>query len=189
MFRTLFSAVTILLLGAMAFLLYTNYFGRPAPAAPSPEKPSVSASPDDVPAPGLLRPRNSSPDPGSRDAVGPGSPAADRELVRAAPAKPKRTHVVEAGDSLWAISGRYYGSPDHHPKIAAANGLRGNAALRVGQVLVLPELPEAPFDLARAADNAADRADHPLPEGAAGNEEPAHDPQPPTLNTRQRKPQ
>jgi len=60
--------------------------------------------------------------------------------VTDAPATAKRTHQVRSGDSLWKISRDAYGSTQHIHKIAAANKLGLNDVLRVGQVLVLPEI-------------------------------------------------
>ncbi len=53
-----------------------------------------------------------------------------------------QTHVVQPGDTLWAIAGRYNVSVD---TIAAANGLADPDALRLGQRLVIPggEVPAA----------------------------------------------
>ena len=64
----------------------------------------------------------------------------------------KRTHIVQPGESLWLISKRYYGTPAHIERIADANHLETPKRLRLGQVLVLPEIagvkmlePDAPL--------------------------------------------
>lgn len=96
--------------------------------------------------------------------------------------KAKRTHVVKAGESLSTISRHYYGTPDRYGKIAAANNLHDREMLRVGQVLVIPDLTHAPSVPAVSNEN-------------NNNEEPAQstavtpdfEPQPPTLNTIQKR--
>jgi LysM repeat protein len=52
----------------------------------------------------------------------------------------KRTHTVQAGESLWTISKTYYGSGDYHARISEANRLKNNT-IRAGQVLVIPAPP------------------------------------------------
>lgn len=55
-----------------------------------------------------------------------------------------RTHKVVAGDTLWGISRRYYGTPKVISRIVAANGLKNGTALYPGQILVLPGDTNAP---------------------------------------------
>jgi nucleoid-associated protein YgaU len=60
----------------------------------------------------------------------------------AAPAAGQRTHVVKQGESLWKISGTYYGKPSQAgiAKILKANPAVSNAnAIKAGQKLVIPE--------------------------------------------------
>lgn len=59
-----------------------------------------------------------------------------------APAAGTRTHVVKHGESLWKISGQYYGKPSQAgiAKIMKANPEVGNAnAIKAGQKLVIPD--------------------------------------------------
>ncbi|MEM1100338.1 MAG: LysM peptidoglycan-binding domain-containing protein [Pseudomonadota bacterium] len=54
----------------------------------------------------------------------------------------RAVHVVRAGDSLTALSVHYFGSPEGHDDIRAANRhtLGGGDTLRVGQILRIPDL-------------------------------------------------
>ncbi len=63
----------------------------------------------------------------NRDPLSPGS-------VQAASA-PRRTHVVQPGDTLWGIAMLYNVAP---AELAAANGLANPNVLQVGQELVIP---------------------------------------------------
>lgn len=63
----------------------------------------------------------------------------------AAAAKPKasgapagRTHTVTAGQTLWALAVRYYGSGDAWRRLADVNGIRDPRKLKVGAVLKVP---------------------------------------------------
>jgi nucleoid-associated protein YgaU len=77
-------------------------------------------------------------------APGPGSsePAAAQEppTSKNEPA-PIKFHIVQKGDTLSAISAKYYGSPHHWPKIAAANKsiLTDPDKLSPGTRLIIPE--------------------------------------------------
>jgi hypothetical protein len=51
-----------------------------------------------------------------------------------------RTHVVEPGDSLDRLAGRYLGAPTEWRRIAAANGLTDPLAIGPGQLIVIPHL-------------------------------------------------
>jgi len=48
------------------------------------------------------------------------------------------THVVRAGDTMWAIAHRYRGEVAHDTYLAELLERNGGADLRVGEVLVLP---------------------------------------------------
>lgn len=138
MFRTLLSVVAVLLLAAIAVLLYLNCslparnagsfseltgVGTP-PAAPTPAAEPIKEPPVVPPPPVVSAP-----------------PAPPKALPPPVEVKGKHTHVVRAGESLSSISKLYYGSPEHYRRIAEANSLRGRDIIRVGQVLYVPEIP------------------------------------------------
>lgn len=100
------------------------------------------------------------------------------EAARETPASGMTTYKVKAGDSLWAISRKFYNSPNHIKQLADANNLGSNATLRIGQVLVIPDI--------RGSKNTPADADHETTEAPAEPvREPAreeHQPLPPTLS-------
>lgn len=51
------------------------------------------------------------------------------------------THKVEKGETLWAISERYYGSGYNLADIVSANNLSSPDDIEVGQELTIPEAP------------------------------------------------
>ncbi|WP_063821679.1 LysM peptidoglycan-binding domain-containing protein [Nocardia pneumoniae] len=55
-----------------------------------------------------------------------------------------RTHTVATGDTLSRLAQRFYGDGDLFPILAAANGIADPNKIRVGQVLVVPELMAGP---------------------------------------------
>jgi LysM repeat protein len=181
MARTLLSVVTVVLLAVAAFYLYTTSFGVPKaqpatldesrpPAAPAKLEPAPGPIVQPLPQVELPKPAISVPAP----KVEPQKPAA--------PAK--RTHVVQAGDSLWSISKQYYGTPDLHRRIAEMNKLGAKDRIRTGQVLVIPDLPLTPVAEKAAAAPAATPAPAPAEEHVSSNESaPVVEPMPPTLNT------
>lgn len=60
----------------------------------------------------------------------------------APPAAEVRTHVVQAGDSLWKIASQYYGNGAEFPRIIAANPGRlkdEKSVIHPGDVLDVPE--------------------------------------------------
>jgi nucleoid-associated protein YgaU len=74
-----------------------------------------------------------------------------------APAGP-RTHRVEPGESLYSIAQTLYGSGKYYKQILAANPNLNPHRLRIGQVLVIPELPESPKPPADSTSAAASPA-------------------------------
>ncbi|GGK49427.1 LysM peptidoglycan-binding domain-containing protein [Nocardia camponoti] len=55
------------------------------------------------------------------------------------PAAPEiRTYVVEDGDTLWAISERFYGDGSRYQEIASASGIDNPDLINAGQVLTIP---------------------------------------------------
>lgn len=88
-------------------------------------------------------------------------------LIPAPPAMPelkerdadRRYHIVAEGDTLGRISKRYYGTTDHWRAIARVNGIERNNWIRVGQLLLIPDLDDDGAD--RPAQPAVDtpRAD------------------------------
>ena len=52
-----------------------------------------------------------------------------------------QSHTVVAGDTLWALAQRFYGSGNLYPVIAAANAIPNPDHIEVGQVLSIPDTP------------------------------------------------
>lgn len=65
----------------------------------------------------------------------------DAGVLPASPAS--GSHIVVAGDTLYALAQRYLGDGSLWPAIATANSITDPAALQVGQVLVVPTASEA----------------------------------------------
>lgn len=75
----------------------------------------------------------------------PPKPAPKPEPRPKAPVKPpvaERTYTMKKGDTLWAISAKYYGSGTHWKKIATANNIDWSKGeerrLQIGRVLKIP---------------------------------------------------
>jgi LysM repeat protein len=71
------------------------------------------------------------------------APAAEEPAVEdAAAAEPEaeaaRTYTVESGDTLWAISERFYGDGNKYQIIADASGIANPDLIYPGQVLTIP---------------------------------------------------
>ena len=71
------------------------------------------------------------------------APAAEEPAVEeAAAAEPEaeaaRTYTVESGDTLWAISERFYGDGNKYQIIADASGIENPDLIHPGQVLTIP---------------------------------------------------
>ncbi|HEY6855122.1 MAG TPA: LysM peptidoglycan-binding domain-containing protein, partial [Mycobacterium sp.] len=49
-----------------------------------------------------------------------------------------RTYTVESGDTLWAISERFYGDGSKYQVIADASGISNPDLIQPGQVLTIP---------------------------------------------------
>src|SRR4051794_10062752 len=132
MLRAGLSIVTVLLFVGMGFLLYTgNYItDKKTDSADLTNKPATPPAPPEAPAP-VPAPMPLAPAP--LPIVQAPTPPAPRRM--------KRTHVVQSGESLSSISRKYYGTPDYYSKLAEANNLKSRDRIRVGQVLVLPDLP------------------------------------------------
>ena len=54
------------------------------------------------------------------------------------PPPPVRTYTVVSGDTLWAISERFYGDGNHYMRIAEASGIANPDLIFPGQVLTIP---------------------------------------------------
>jgi hypothetical protein len=88
----------------------------PAPAAPAPE-PEVAPAAVEEPAPA------------PEEAPAPPPPP---------PPPAPRTYTVESGDTLWAISERFYGDGNRYQEIANASGISNPDLINPGQVLTIP---------------------------------------------------
>jgi len=175
MLRTLFSVIAVVLVGAMAVLLYNNNVGQVKttvenavtaggvpPAQPEPLKPIQPVPPPAPVQPPVIEVQ---PTPVAPAPV----PVVEKKVVQ----EPvRRTHVVQPGDTLSAISRKYYNTPDYYGKIASFNGLKARDHIRVRQVLLLPDLP------VMAEKQIDDEV--PVETVNAGNQD--FEPQPPTLN-------
>lgn len=66
-------------------------------------------------------------------------PVVEPAAVEEPPAPPApRTYTVESGDTLWAISERFYGDGNRYPEIAAASGIDNPDLIQPGQVVTIP---------------------------------------------------
>ncbi|MCH5279535.1 MAG: LysM peptidoglycan-binding domain-containing protein [Christensenellaceae bacterium] len=54
---------------------------------------------------------------------------------------PPKTYTVVYGDTLWSIARRFLGKGSLYTLIAKVNNMPDPNILRVGQVLVIPEVP------------------------------------------------
>ena len=71
------------------------------------------------------------------------APAAEETHAEEAAAHPEpepaaRTYTVESGDTLWAISERFYGDGSKYQVIADASGISNPDLIQPGQVLTIP---------------------------------------------------
>ena len=68
---------------------------------------------------------------------------APEPVAEAAPPPPPpppapRTYTVVSGDTLWAISERFYGDGNQYQRIADASGVANPDLIHPGQVLMIP---------------------------------------------------
>jgi nucleoid-associated protein YgaU len=110
--------------------------GTQTDEAPTP--PPVAAEPEGVPA--AVEETETAP----ATAEAPAPPAAEAAPPpAAAPAPPPpppapRTYTVVSGDTLWAISERFYGDGNRYQQIADASGVSNPDLIHPGQVLTIP---------------------------------------------------
>jgi len=163
--RTLLGAAAVLLLAGMGWLIYSHQ-SQPTPPSdltaggtpprapvttpvlePLPPRQPLAPRPNDPVTPvanPIAQPPAPSPAPIIEVPLTP-PPVAQPTPPVAPPTPPvvetgRRTHVVQSGETLWSISRKYYGSGVHTEKIATASNLRGRDKIRVGQVLIIPQL-------------------------------------------------
>lgn len=84
------------------------------------------------------------PPPAKETAPEPAPAAAAPEVAPAAVETPTappapRTYTVVSGDTLWAISERFYGDGSKYQKIADASGVSNPDLIHPGQVLTIPD--------------------------------------------------
>lgn len=76
------------------------------------------------------------------DGVGPTTGGVKPTSVKKPPAKPQKTsskkYTVKRGDTLWAISVKFYGTGTKWRRIADANKIKNPRTLQVGKVLRIP---------------------------------------------------
>src|SRR5258708_8263289 len=100
----------------------------PAPHAPEAERPEVAPAAEEAPTP---------------------APAAEPAAAPPPPPPPAaRTYTVVSGDTLWAISERFYGDGSKYQLIADASGVSNPDLIYPAQVLPIPQfrnrVPSAP---------------------------------------------
>jgi hypothetical protein len=66
------------------------------------------------------------------------APAPEPEPAPAPPPPPPRTYTVVSGDTLWAISERFYGDGSKYQAIADASGIANPDLIHPGQELTIP---------------------------------------------------
>lgn len=142
--RMLLSTVAVLLLGVFAYLFFNDYFRTPATVKPgdmlsNAMPPAAPVQPTPPPMQPIVAPAPVVPV--VQAPVAPPTPVQVVEPVAPPVAEQKKTHIVQRGDTLSSISREHYGSEAHFLKIASANGLKNRDRIRIGQVLVIPELP------------------------------------------------
>jgi outer membrane autotransporter protein len=65
-------------------------------------------------------------------------PAVEEAAASEPEAEAARTYTVESGDTLWAISERFYGDGNKYQIIADASGIPNPDLIQPGQVLTIP---------------------------------------------------
>ena len=65
-------------------------------------------------------------------------PAVEEAAASEPEAEAARTYTVESGDTLWAISERFYGDGNKYQIIADASGIANPDLIQPGQVLTIP---------------------------------------------------
>ncbi len=129
---------------------------RPDTSAPSPGPPlplaAAGSGPGELAGPGAAPPVAATPAGGS--GAGSGSPPGEAVMQPsqagggsaslASTPEMGSTYVVRQGDTLWAISQRFYGDPLRHEWLARVNGLPDPGRIFEGQRLVLPPAGELP---------------------------------------------
>ena len=222
MFRALFSVAIVLLLSTIALLLYANYVHDDKPAhgadvvartLPPPLPPAPLPPIQQPPAPPIAAPVVDKDVKDSKDLKDSAKKEARENRAHEKKAPPEagagqQTYVVEAGDSLWSISTKLYGSGEYTTKIAEMNHMTLKDRIRPGQVLLAPDAPKQERSnkhesLAREVDSdmSSDAAKDPVkdadtqvdsdPLTTTNNTKPREDEleiQPPLLNVEVKKP-
>ncbi len=98
----------------------------------------------------------------------------EKEAKKALDSLPKAPvrYTVKSGDSLGAIAKKFYGRASKWRVIAEANGITNPAALKVGSVLTIPDLPDEKRPSASKETKTADAAPaakEAAPRAAAGD--------------------
>lgn len=62
----------------------------------------------------------------------------DLRKITSLPVNNKKYYTVVKGDTLWAISKRFYGNGNRYPEIAKANNIKNPDIIHVGQKLLIP---------------------------------------------------
>ena len=102
--------------------------GTQTDEAPTPPPPAA-AEPEFVPA--AVQETEAAPAPAEAPAEAPAPPPPP-------PPPAPRTYTVVSGDTLWAISERFYGDGNRYQQIADASGVANPDLIHPGQVLTIP---------------------------------------------------
>jgi LysM repeat protein len=154
MLRTLFSVIAVIVLLFVGYLVYCSLSDRDKsqarqavesleplrPAMPKWNDAPPAAPPQAQPQPPKIIVDTNPPPPAPPVVQVKDPPVAVPAPAPDAP-RGKRTHIVKSGETLWSISKDYFGSAEYYTKIAEASNLREKDRIRVGQVLVIPNIP------------------------------------------------
>jgi nucleoid-associated protein YgaU len=102
------------------------------PPPPAPQAAAPEPAPEAVPA----AEEALAAEPDSAHAAPP--PAPESAVAPEPPEPAVRTYTVESGDTLWAISERFYGDGGRYQQIADASGISNPDLIQPGQVLTIP---------------------------------------------------
>jgi hypothetical protein len=137
-----FVLLCLILIAAVAFLIYRGLNGSPIPplegggvaaAAAAGEAPAAAPAPE---APAAEAPAAEAPPP---EAPPPEAPAPEAPAPAPQKASGGLWHDIKKGDTLWDISATYYRNPWLYPRIARENHIADPDFILAGKKLYIPE--------------------------------------------------